>query len=394
MFRDASERDIGETLPSGKCVSARPVSGTAGARPAHGRILTAMAAGTAAPEVALGTPVEVGAINRELKKLWEDGGEVMTRASLINLAVYSEAPDSLARNTQIISAITKAHACRALVIAAHCACANDSVQAWISAHCHVSRAGSKQVCSEQLSFLLEGSFAKLLPNIVFSHLDSDLPFYLWWQGDLPEEIDPQFWSWVDRLIYDSRDWNEFSAQMQRVEAAHGEADERVVLCDLNWTRLVFLRLALAQFFDGRNAQQQLADISRVEIEHAPEYRSTAILLVGWLAAQLRWTPATPNESTLNFTAPSEKQISIRLTEKAGQPIGRSSVFSGKTEFRVSHRAEADLLDVSVHANAAQRMHQLMPAGSNDPVRLVGEELMRGGQHSVYLRAIEHVRQFL
>jgi glucose-6-phosphate dehydrogenase assembly protein OpcA len=354
-----------------------------------------MATETAPPEIALGMPVEVSAINRELKKLWEDGGEVMTRASLVNLAVYSEAPDSLARNTQIISAITKDHACRALVIAAHCSCANDGVQAWISAHCHVSRAGSKQVCSEQLSFLLEGSFAKLLPNIVFSHLDSDLPFYLWWQGDLPDEIDPQFWTWVDRLIYDSREWRDFNAQMQRVEAAHGEASQRVVLCDLNWTRIVFLRLALAQFFDGRNGPQQLADITRIEIDHAPGYRSTAILLLGWLAAQLRWNANVPNESNqLSFTTAAGKQIAVGVSEEPGQPIGRCSLFSGKTEFRVSHAAEADLLDVSVLTNGTEHMHQLMPAGSNDPVRLVSEELMRGGPHHVYLRAVERVRRFL
>jgi glucose-6-phosphate dehydrogenase assembly protein OpcA len=350
---------------------------------------------TAPPEIALGVPVEVSAINRELRKLWEDGGEVMTRASLINLAVYSEDPDSLARNTQIISAVTKDHACRALVIAAHCACAEDGVQAWISAHCHVSRAGSKQVCSEQLSFLLEGSFAKLLPNIVFSHLDSDLPFYLWWQGDLPDEIDPQFWSWVDRVIYDSRDWRDFSAQMQRVEAIHGEADERVVLCDLNWTRLVFFRLALAQFFDGTTGPQKLADISRVEIEHAPAYRSTAILLVGWLAAQLRWNAAAPNASPqLRFTSAAEREIEIVLSATAGESIGRCSVFSRDAEYRVQQRAEADLLDVSAHTKGVERMRQLMPGGRNDPVELVSEELMRGGPHAVYLRAVERVRQFL
>jgi glucose-6-phosphate dehydrogenase assembly protein OpcA len=340
-------------------------------------------------------PVEVSTINRELKKLWEDGGEVMTRASLINLAVYSEDPDSLARNTQIISAITNEHACRALVIAAHCACADDRVQAWISAHCHVSRAGSKQVCSEQLSFLLEGSFAKLLPNIVFSHLDSDLPFYLWWQGDLPEEIDPQFWSWVDRVIYDSRHWRDFPAQMQRVDAIQGEADERVVLCDLNWTRLVFFRLALAQFFDGANGQQHLADISRVEIEHAPDYRSTANLLAGWLAAQLRWSAGAPDESQqLRFTSAAGREIETVLSETAGEPIARCSIFSRDAEYRVQQRAGADLLDVSAHTKHGERMRQLMPAGRNDPVALVNEELVRGGQHSVYLRAVERVRQFL
>src|SRR3712207_9586401 len=67
---------------------------------------------------ATGLPVELGKIERELKKLWEQGGEVMTRASLINLAVYSEAPDSLRTNTQLVAEITREHACRAIVIAA------------------------------------------------------------------------------------------------------------------------------------------------------------------------------------------------------------------------------------------------------------------------------------
>ena len=54
---------------------------------------------------------------------------------------------------------------------------NDRIEAWISAHCHVGRAGTKQVCSEQISFLLEGAKVRLLPSIVFSQLDSDLPLY-------------------------------------------------------------------------------------------------------------------------------------------------------------------------------------------------------------------------
>jgi glucose-6-phosphate dehydrogenase assembly protein OpcA len=216
-------------------------------------------------------PVEVGQIHRELKKLWDEGGEVMTRASLINLAVYSEAPDSLAQNTRIMSEVTKEHACRAIVIAAHCSAAEDSAQAWISAHCHISRAGGKQICSEQLSFLLEGTFSKLLPNIVFSHLDSDLPFYLWWQGELPSPIDPHLWTWVDRLIYDSAEWTEFDVQMRLAETARAEANHRIVLCDLNWTRLILLRLALAQFFDHADARQQLARLERVEIDFAPGF---------------------------------------------------------------------------------------------------------------------------
>ena len=90
-----------------------------------------------------GLPVEVAQIDRELKKLWDASDGVMTRASLINLAVYSEAPDSLGKNTAIIAQITENHACRAIVIAADPTAKESGVEAWISAHCHVSQAGTK-----------------------------------------------------------------------------------------------------------------------------------------------------------------------------------------------------------------------------------------------------------
>ena len=63
-----------------------------------------------AEELSLGLPVEIGKIDRELKKLWAESGSVMTRASLMNLAVYSEAPGSLPLNTEIIFKITEDHA--------------------------------------------------------------------------------------------------------------------------------------------------------------------------------------------------------------------------------------------------------------------------------------------
>src|ERR1700704_598256 len=103
----------------------------------------------------LGQSVEIGKIHKELKKLWQEGEGAMTRASLINLAIYSEEPGSLEKNTQLIVRFTENHACRALVIGANRKSKENRVDAWINAHCHVTRAGSKQICSEQLSFLLE-----------------------------------------------------------------------------------------------------------------------------------------------------------------------------------------------------------------------------------------------
>jgi glucose-6-phosphate dehydrogenase assembly protein OpcA len=344
----------------------------------------------AADNVSLGLPVEIGTIDRELKKLWAEGGGAKTRASLINLAVYSEAPGSLPENTRIISEITEDHACRAIVISANPGAKENRVEAWINVHCHVSRAGSKQVCSEQLSFLLEGPSARLFPNIVFSQLDSDLPLYLWWQGEFSEPMDAQLWAWVDRVIYDSQTWRDFRTQMQRVETAQAEAKQRIVLCDLNWTRLVQIRLALAQFFDHPAAHSHFDEIESVEIDFAPRSRSTALLLAGWLAAQLRWTSGdTADQDSFWFANSSGRMIKVSLHEKAGEPISRCAVKCGALEFKVAHSQKADLLDVAAGERSCR-----MPAGRNDAVRLMSEELMRGGPHRVYLRAMNCVRELL
>src|SRR3954447_11451016 len=81
----------------------------------------------AAETYSLGTPVEIGKIEQELKKLWHEGEGAMTRASLMNLAVYSEDPGSLPSNTQLMARITEKHACRAIVIEADCGADDDLV---------------------------------------------------------------------------------------------------------------------------------------------------------------------------------------------------------------------------------------------------------------------------
>src|SRR5262249_11654932 len=343
----------------------------------------------------LGLPVKVGDIDQELKKLWQESQGSMTRASLVNLAVYSEKAGSLNNNTQLMANITENHACRAIVIEADCKAKENRVEAWISAHCHVSRAGSKQVCSEQISFLLKGGCTTLLPSIVFSHLDSDLPFYLWWQEEFREPMDPQLWAWVDRVVYDSQGWEDFRAQMRLLESAEQEANQRIVLCDLNWTRLDNVRFALAQFFDHPASHHHFAKIKNVRIDFAPGFRSTAVLFAGWLAAQLNWrSEKTGVANKLVFVGPSSRKIEVDLCERNGQPIGEVAVQTPEVEFLVAHAKCGDLLEVSRGRPGEQRMPQLMPAGKHDPVSLMSEELMRGGPHHAYLHAVDRIRDLL
>jgi glucose-6-phosphate dehydrogenase assembly protein OpcA len=167
-----------------------------------------------------------------------------------------------------------------------------------------------------------------------------------------------------------------------------------VLCDLNWTRLVQFRLAIAQFFDHPRTHYRFGEVERVEIDFAPGYRSTALLLAGWLAAQLHWTlEKNSKDNALIFRDQAKRAIQVSLGEKAGEPIGRCVLHCGSREFRVAHSANADLLEVAAEGADVERTC-LMPAGSNDPVRLMSEELMRGGPHRVYLRAMSCVRSLL
>ncbi len=332
-----------------------------------------------------GMPVEVGKIDRELKKLWEADGGAATRASLINFAIYCEKAKHLAENTDLIAEFTRDHACRAILIAIEAAAPVNRVQAWISAHCHISGAGAKQVCCEQITFLLEGNLAGMIPNIVFSHLDSDLPLYLWWRGDFSQKLDAQLWTWADRLIFDSQKWKDPQAQFSRLRRSLAEIKPRLTLCDLNWTRLLHLRWVLAQLFDPPANLAALQKITRVQISHAPRHRTTALLLIGWLMSQLRWTLVEKRDTGF-LLQHDHRNIEIDVREAEGAPIGQCLMEADTATFRIEHDGTSEFFHAEVNAGGRSHQH-LVPAGKNDLITLLDEELMRGGKHLVYLNAL-------
>jgi glucose-6-phosphate dehydrogenase assembly protein OpcA len=336
-------------------------------------------------DLARGMPVEVAQINRSLKALWEQEGNVLTRASLINFAVYSEAADALSANTQLMEQVTREHACRIILLAANPAASKRRVQAWISAHCHVTGANARQVCSEQIAFLLDGSSSDLIRNILFSHLDSDLPLYLWWQGEFSNQIDQQLWSWVDRFFFDSHSWREPAQQIKILRGSVASADSRCVLCDLNWRRLIYIRLALGQLFDHPWAAQQVNAIRGVEITYHPEYWTTAVLFISWIARQLGWELAEKKDFEYRFKSGSANAaISVRLTALPGPWIGQVKMGfdQGSLEVKWSGR----FLETTLHGES--QLKQMLPAGGTTMASLVQEELSRGGEHRTYFGALK------
>ena len=345
-----------------------------------------------------GLAVEVGQIQRELKKLWQEGEGVATRASRLNLVIYSDAPHSLRANTALVEQITLQHALRAILISAKPQTTERRIRAWVNAHCQVAKSGAKQRCSEQIAFQLEGDARGLglTPNIVFSHLDSDLPLYLWRQGEFSAAPDERLMAWVDRLIYDSADWPDPAAQFAIVRRIDAHADLDTVLADLNWTRLRGWRLALAQFLDLPGGPEAFAKLAKLEVSFGADAGLAAMLLTGWLAAQLGWkAPESPAQDA-SFHGPNGQTIAVSFVEGEGSGIlGVQLSGSEGSEFSVSHERDSAFLNTKAVVGAYGRCEQqVLPFGAADLGGLVSAELVHGGEHRVYLRALELIMPML
>jgi glucose-6-phosphate dehydrogenase assembly protein OpcA len=132
----------------------------------------------------------------------------------------------------------------------------------------------------------------------------------------------------------------------------------------------------------------------VRIDFAPGFRSTAVLFAGWLAAQLNWRADKATADKVQFIGPADRKIDIELRERSGEPIREIALETSEVEFLVTHAECGDLLEVSRRKTGEKRTPQLMPAGKNDPVSLMSEELMRGGPHDIYLHAVNCIRDLL
>ena len=337
----------------------------------------------------LGTEVPLGKIDRELKKLWDD--DAKTRASLLNFAIYSEDPSSIQANVERLDRIIALHACRALLII-RTPGDKPSARAWINALCHPYQ-GRQTVCSEQISFLLEDGDAAQLQNIVFAHLDADLPLVVWWQGPLTQNFDERFYSRIDTMIIDSSSWSDPKTEFAALAAALATETADFDVRDLSWTRSHFIRVALASCFQDEQAQQKIAHITGVEIVYSPGQRTAALLLAGWLGKRLGATLGD-GETELVFHRKDGLPIRAVLSEKEGAHSIHSLALRGDDLCVEITRGEESQF-VRVGACCGEHSHEeLMPADVDTDADLVADQLSRAGGTTLYADMIPLMRSML
>ncbi|MGD1978285.1 MAG: glucose-6-phosphate dehydrogenase assembly protein OpcA [Akkermansiaceae bacterium] len=333
----------------------------------------------------LGMPVEVGAIDGELKRLWE-ADEASTNASLMNFLVYTEDPHDLVKNSEMIQELTREHACRAVLIAMNRKATEVKVESWITAHCHLAH-GKKSICSEQIAFLLHGKSLGRLRNTVFAHLNSDLPLVFWWQGEFTDLFEERLYRLLNRLIFDSATWSDPVAGFQRLAEAREDTKGRMVTQDLSWTRSYCYRLAVARLFDDPVAQKAFPSIHEVRLKGDPRHRVAVLLLLAWVATRSQWSleKCQGDEWTVVSQEGQEIRVSFDWDEEAA-PIAGLTMIAPDCEVSITREPGSTHLCQSIVAGE-HRLELRGPADADEPEGLVASQLSRGGKNTLFLHVL-------
>lgn len=349
---------------------------------------------TEIPASELGEEVPLSEIDRELKKLWASN-KAMTRASLMNFAICSERPDSLRLNTEVIREVTHEHACRALLVAVEPADGERSVRAWITAHCQLGEGGKKSVCSEQISFLIRGCGQNLLTNTIFSHVDSDLPLTLWWQGEFSGNWEPHLFSEIDRLVIDSSEWEQPLPQLDILQRSWQHPSSSFSVNDLTWTRVLHLRMALAACFDDPAALALLPSVETVDITCGAGHALAGRMFAAWAAHRAGWNLAASAEAGRVFTLNAAgRPIRLSFHEKeAISPVPSVILRGPGLTVSLTHDDDSRFIHGKVET-AAGTTERLTPCPCRTPAELVIERLRRGCNTKLYFTLLEIVRELM
>ena len=251
-----------------------------------------------------GTSVDVASIDKALGRLWKDLGRAEVsdgrrppaRTSVFNLVVYVPHASGTAPVVEAIGGLIEQHPSRTIVVVADPDAPSSSLDAVVTTNCTPSRSVRERFCWEQITLTAHGDSAAHAPGIVIPLLLPDLPTYLWWADDVPfgSELFARMAGLCDRVIVDSARLTLPIDGLTKLAALSRATGEDRGISDFHWVRLTPWRNLAAQLFDKAESCPYLTRIESVGITYARDggQRSVtqALLLAGWLASCLGWSP--------------------------------------------------------------------------------------------------------
>jgi glucose-6-phosphate dehydrogenase assembly protein OpcA len=357
--------------------------------------------------------INVDAIERELTALWqqasqdeEHGG--VTRASMFNLLVYVSSRTEAGKLDEMLTDITAARPCRAILIVADGETPEEMLTAQVTSRCTLPSASSKQVCCEQVTITAGGAQVDEVPSAIAPLLLSDIPVYLWWHA-VPRLADKSMFRRLvdlsDRVVIDSAHFHDPEADLARMAAVLTETPRWTALSDLNWARLTAWRALLAGFYDIAEYRPLLNQLKRVTIRYAPPATDSAViparalLLGGWLASRLGWSvqPGTANRTTasagLEFSVDGRSLgLEFAHTGREIEPghlalVSLASEADQSVSFTVRRSADGQRIETSVTRGEEKGVQRVLSYEGLSETELIGKELEILGHDRVYEQAV-------
>ncbi len=361
--------------------------------------------------------VDVSAIEHELKELWEQMTEVsaeedqqaVMRACVANLVVYNPAGESAGEISPIIAEVTNQHPSRVILLLSEPDSSQASLDAMVTAQCHPSGRGRKQICCEQIVIQAAGEDMSRLPSLVRTLVIPDLPVFLWWRDlpDLKSALFTDFMQGADRVILDSAGLADAKQGLRTLAALVEERAQKTAFSDLSWCRLTPWRVLVAGFFDVPKYKPYLARLNRVQIQSVgggssePSIPAHGLLLAAWLASRLNWKATTKphwiDEHTCDWELEAEDRtvtihIEITSSEGAARPgLNSLQLFvegEPSAQWAASIAADGKHLEGHVRLEGRNEGARIIRLDDDDEAQLAGRELEILAHDQVYEQGLK------
>ncbi len=290
--------------------------------------------GTAEAPIPAGEPIplnDLSHVEAVLAEMWRvaaesaageaDNGKPLVRVSLANVIAVTDM-ERTGTLSETLDRLSLHRPARVLIAGIDPRLGEAPIQGYVRAVCHRPAPDTPQICCEHVHLQLGPPSLKLLPGVVASLLEADLPSLLWWDaawGGRAATL-ARLGREVDTIVIDS----ELAGPTAALQTVLGDLPGGVH--DLAWARLTPWRRHLAAVFDDPLTLGLLSSLRAVEIENLaparPSPPAQALLYHGWLAGQLGWEIEAPLErSSTGWSGTARsRQGRVRLSVKLrGEP---------------------------------------------------------------------------
>ncbi|HTW12756.1 MAG TPA: glucose-6-phosphate dehydrogenase assembly protein OpcA [Solirubrobacteraceae bacterium] len=238
-----------------------------------------------------------------------------------------------------------------------------------------------------------------LDTIIDPIVVSALPTVLWSPHGRDEAVESLV-GLTDTLLIDTDDPTYFDGPGAALDRAAELLDSNVYVVDLAWLRTLPWRERLAGSFQDPQRRSALTSLKRIYLRYNPGSVVSAILLVGWLASRLGWTPAqlTPGKGdTMSGTARREGggTVTLEFEPVAQMTRGIAGVtVTGDAGFSLSlDRGPGGLTAREQRAGARPQQWRVMGA-SRGEAGILGEGVRQAMlQDQTYRPALHAARSF-